>query len=1281
MERRTHHRLPIRLNADIHDKSNRSWSFIIENFGLDGLFLKWPNQSAIPDSIKVNDRLDAHFQIEIEKQTRAHNLELKVVRILDQALAVSLYNPALDAMSELSRMQQQAGLTSTSVTNHLDIKSRNILDAVNQSFLNNLAYSTDLFLPTVHDSLFQQAETSKNNSEQALFFDAINTLNKTKDNLKSQFIELINIELNSFCQDSHKQLLGEEDNDDSVDLDLIDQNEFEKWLAVNQLIIKISPHYEQELLEIKLRLTNLCGINVEKVDSIPFSPDTIFKCFSESIHQYFLNNDILLVLYRQFEKVIDSHLCEIYKTINQIFIDNNILPIIEKKKYQVIKEPELSIAPAVEQSPKNHAQTGIAPELDNRPVPDGAEDFSPVDSLNRVDSRAQHMTEINTIKNNVDLSPTFQTLKELLSFQGGSEFNEISEEFLASDEYKQQSNSLIKELSNLQKQILTAIDKEKSYSGDLSDKLIDCVKKNKYAPQLYNEFKYSRDITRKLFDSIKKDQWLGDPVKKLLSLLQIPLLKVAFLHKDFFESWSNPARIVFNKLAMIDFDDEKNKFYIKARSLVLYLLKNYDQDLNVFEKAQRVLSQLIELQSNHYNKCINRIIKKWDAQQIVTNELASRLSGHSIPIVIADFISYQWLPVLVSTYLEKGNESSQWSQYLQALDMLILSMTGDVSDEFIDRDVILFVIKQGLDDNNLSNKKVIDDIESFLRQGAKGHKIVLSMDVIIKLLINGYALSDKTALAKISKGLTDASSLANKAIALRLQENDFVVFNQNKKSSRLQFIWGSDNQNVFVFAGRAGQQAAVFNLMEVISMFENGQLSQTKDYDLPILERSLYAILGDVHDDIAYESRLDPITGFIDRKEFERLFAQQLKLEQEQGPECALCLINIDRFSLINETCGYEAGDRYLSEISQVISQNMPNDAVIARFGIDEFAIILPNHGEDEALNVADTQRQLVNSFIFRWQDKEFTLSASIGMVIVPEYNEAGLYLKAVVTAATIAQELGRNRVHLLEYDALELNHRQEIQIWATKIDQMIKNSQLDMRGQRLQPLLDESLKPHYEMLLLIKGEDGKMTPPAEFIEAAELYNKMADVDRWVIEYVLAWYSENPDLLEKTGGIAINLSGQSLNDVDFLTFIQDIFKQYPVPPELICFEITETVAVTNMNHAINIVHAIKEIGCEFSLDDFGTGQSSYAYLKNLPVNYLKIDGVFIKDMVNNPTDQAMVKSINEIGHFLGMKTVAEYVENDEIIELLLEIGVDYAQGFGVEKPTLMKQGFHNLNTL
>jgi diguanylate cyclase (GGDEF)-like protein len=607
-------------------------------------------------------------------------------------------------------------------------------------------------------------------------------------------------------------------------------------------------------------------------------------------------------------------------------------------------------------------------------------------------------------------------------------------------------------------------------------------------------------------------------------------------------------------------------------------------------------------------------------------------------------------------------------------------MSGDISEEFIDKDVILFIIKQGLEDNGQYNKKIIDGIELFLREGETGNGILLDYESIVKLLINGYALSDKSAIVKINKGVTDAMALANKSIARRLKINDYLLFKQNQKNgvknvnkiTRLQFIWGSDAQNVFVFSGRTGQQQAVFNLTEVVAMLDNGQLTQTKEYDLPLLERSLYAILGDVHDNLAKESAIDNLTGLINQKEFIYILNEKLNIRHDKTPDCTLCLIDIDQFSLINDTCGYDAGDQYISEIAHEIIRNLSSDIICARYSTDAFILLLPKYSQEKASLLTESLRKVVNDFNFKWGDKAFTMSASIGQVSITERNDIGVFIKAVVTAATIAKETGRNRVHLIEYDALELYHRQELQIWATKIDQMVKHNRLDIRCQRIHPILSDPILQHYEMLLLVKDDNDTHMPPAEFIEAAELYNKMTEVDRWVIRYVFDWFSQHPEQLDVMGGIAINLSGQSLNDINFLPFILDVFEQYPtIPHDRICFEITETMAITNMSHANNIIHSIKELGCEFSLDDFGTGLSSYAYLKNLPVDYLKIDGVFIKDIANNPADKAMVKSINEIGHFLGMKTIAEYVENDEIVEVLKEIGVDYAQGYGIEKPILI----------
>ncbi len=1262
LEQRNHNRLVVNLDVLVSDKMQRSYDFTVKNFGLDGLQLTCRDNEVIADSIQVNDLLDVNFDIEQQGIQNFH-LEVVVVSISDNRLAVRLFNPALDAIFELSEKQEKEKTHNDSILiSSLDKQSLDILQIIKHSFLKNLSHSVEIFLPVAHDDFFQSAEQSDNNSEQMKFFDAINTLNKSKDKLKVQFLKLMEDNFDFFGKQTKKEHQLAEN--EPQELDLIDQYEFENWLTVNQLIIEISPNHEQALSEIKHRLAVLFSVDDKKIEKTPFSPEVIFNEFSDVIHQYFLNDDVLLILYKRFEKVIDNHLAEIYKEINNIFISHDILPVIADKKYEIKKQDS-----AIEKitSPAENLSSDVSAQVPSASQPLSNNTIEPADT-------SQHQTELNTIKNDINLVPAYQTLKDLLNFQNGQGFTSNNDDFFLSDDYKQQLNLLINNLTVIQKKQAKDIETNGITEFELSSLVQECMNDDAYSIELKHEFEYTLDIIKRLFISISNDVWLGSPVKKLLLQLQVPLLKVSLLHKDFFESWSNPARMMINKLAIVHFDNEKDNFYINTCSLIVYLLEHFAEDMQLFSKSQKALDHLLKIQVSHYNDNVEKIIDNWSVQQIVIKELASRLTNRSMPVFIADFISNQWLSVLTSTYSNKGKESNQWQQYWQALDMLILSMSGDVSEEFIDSDVILFIIKQGLEENGQFNEKTFNNIESFLKNtNSDDSSVQLDYDIIFKLLINGYTLSDKKALLKVNEGVTDAAVMANNTIAKRLKINDYLVFKKDKQTKRIQLIWQSDSQYMFIFAGRNGKEAADINLMDMAAMLDRGQIEQTKEYDTPLLERSLYAIMGKIHDDLAEDSNVDKLTGLIRQNEFIRIFNEKLKQNIEVAHNCALCLINIDRFSLINDACSYDAGDKYIAEIAQLLKTNLNPDMILGRYGIDEFILLLPEYTIDKAAEVSELQRKLINDYTFKWLDKEFSLSASIGLVGVNKLHEPGILLKSVVTAATIAKEMGRNRVHFLEYDDIEFNHRQGLQLWATKVDQMLKTNQLNIRCQRLHPLHDNAVIQHYEMLLLI-NENGNYVPPGEFIEAAELYNKMQDVDRWVINYVFNWFSEHLEQLDIMGGIAINLSGQSLNDVNFIPFIKEIFARYPeVPLEKICFEITETMAITNMTYANNIIHTIKEMGCEFSLDDFGTGQSSYEYLKNLPVDYLKIDGVFIKDIVNNPADQAMVKSINEIGHFLGMKTVAEFVVNEEIINILKEIGVDYAQGYVIEKPMIITE--------
>jgi EAL domain-containing protein (putative c-di-GMP-specific phosphodiesterase class I) len=348
---------------------------------------------------------------------------------------------------------------------------------------------------------------------------------------------------------------------------------------------------------------------------------------------------------------------------------------------------------------------------------------------------------------------------------------------------------------------------------------------------------------------------------------------------------------------------------------------------------------------------------------------------------------------------------------------------------------------------------------------------------------------------------------------------------------------------------------------------------------------------------------------------------------------------------------------------------------VVARLGSDEFGVIVKNSSLEDSIDLANECIANIHEQGFKWADKNIAISMSAGLVPINAQSMGHENIMQEAEASCrVAKEIGGNRVQLYHADHTRLSKRSESIKWAAKVDEVIERGGFSLRAQRIVPVAYEAEDyAHYEILLNVFDTDGSPLPLDDFIHAAEVYNRMQAVDRWVITAAFNWITENEDYLGDISTFSINLSGRSVNDEDFADFLEEQIATSGVPTEYLCFEITETAGIENLSTAAEFINRIKESGCRFSLDDFGSGQSSYGYLKKLPVDYLKIDGMFVRDMANNDSDFAVVKSITEIGHFMGKYVIAEFVENQACLDLLREIGVDFAQGYGVEKPVMLNQ--------
>ncbi|MEL6927571.1 MAG: EAL domain-containing protein [Cyanobacteria bacterium J06600_6] len=419
---------------------------------------------------------------------------------------------------------------------------------------------------------------------------------------------------------------------------------------------------------------------------------------------------------------------------------------------------------------------------------------------------------------------------------------------------------------------------------------------------------------------------------------------------------------------------------------------------------------------------------------------------------------------------------------------------------------------------------------------------------------------------------------------------------------------------------------------------------------------------------IAYQAAYDDLTGLLNRREFNQKLEYSVQKAQKYGTHSVLCYLDLDRFKIVNDTAGHLAGDRLLSELATLMEGMIRKEDTLGRLGGDEFGLLLEGCSLSEAEQVCEQLIRTINNYRLKWKTVEFDVGVSIGMVgISGSEADATELLSRADLACYQAKNLGRGRVYIVEDHDRELDLEQTQMGHVANISQAIKENRFHLVKQLIKPMIDDGNKQnHYELLLRLRDRQGNLIAPEEFIPVAERYGVITIVDRWVLEATLnsyhKYFAAQKDL------VSINLSGASINDERFTSFALDLITKSQVPGDCLCFEITETAAISQLSYAQKFMAAMKELGVKFALDDFGSGLSSFSYLKNLPIDYLKIDGSLVTAIPDEEYDRAIVSSINDVAHLMGIKTIAEFVETDRILEHIGKISIDYAQGYVTGKP-------------
>ncbi|MFK8048240.1 MAG: DUF1631 family protein [Halioglobus sp.] len=807
------------------------------------------------------------------------------------------------------------------------------------------------------------------------------------------------------------------------------------------------------------------------------------------------------------------------------------------------------------------------------------------------------------------------------------------------------------------------------------------------------------DLVDTMFGSIKSQMDVTADLKPVLGNLQIPLAKLALLEPQFFVDRDHSARGVMDKLAQLTTSANFPNKVLEGRieRIVDNIVTDYETDSTVFDSALVEVNKLVAKQDQAITRNVDRVVKTQEgneklrlAQLAVQEILAARIAPPSAPEVLINLIDSGWQDLLILTHVKEGPDSQLWKDHIKTLDTLV-QWLGEQEEVVLDEDVLMQrsneaeplidLIDQQISaalPTNVDHQRVLEQLKDILA-GKKPIKLV------------EVAAPEKDSAPAPAEVRSKIENLPRLRRWIRrveeLKKGTWLTYKDSQgQKRRMQLAWVSEAKDRYIFVNERGQKNADLSSVQLARQLGRGVQPPPPSDKLSLVDRSMFETLEDVQKSLSFNKNHDTLTSLINRETFIDQLARALRHAQRKHSQHAVMWMNIDNFALVNEVYDRVNGDQVLTEFARLLSQLHGKKSSSARLQGDEFAVLLLDRSLEQAKLYAEKIRSDIEASSVDIEGEKVTFTVSIGIApVVDYYPEVEEILQGAHNAMKIAKENGRNCVVVFEEDGQQAQTYQNLQAQAeAEIRQTIETDRFALRAQPIVQTQIESgttVSQHFELLLALTEDDGSLSSPVKFIENAERYGYMTLVDRWVVKEAFKWISNLVDNQKVVPNISINLSGHSVTDDAFMEYLLEQISEFGVGTNRLCFEITETGTISNLVKAADFVRTFKNIGCKFSIDDFGTGMASHNYLRELPVDYVKIDGTFITSIDKNRNDYAMARSINDLAHFLGQETVAESVENDGIINCLQEIGVDYLQGWGISKPKLLSDITDELSTI
>lgn len=1271
LKRRKYKRYEINTAATLIANNADFIQCVIRDFCSGGLFIEL-NQKNELEVLELQQKVQIRFSIDSAQNNNSFTQEVVIMHINSIGLGVAFEGNSETVFNTLKKETQIH--TNNSAT---DIRNTSVNIEIREKLEANLTSLLEKELHTIINDFYNQTENkikqitdqSENYQEQVVLQDAATNLKLNKETLFNDFCSRSNQTVNLLAISSTLEQIDE--TEEKSGLSLVEKDDFEDWLNLSEIIRNLETLFEVNLNALLNKLAFILKIDENLIDN-PLSPANICGLFRDSLIGIEENEQTRNWLYTAFGETLTDLLSSSYAKMDSILLKHGAPEKIASDIGNQRTAVRQSVPSGYNESPTEQSSDDYISHPESDVGAEGGNDSDKEHSIAATSTIEQSEPgfAINQAQAIAPAEETNQILNVASNLLSLLQSQNISQQQITKTEQsteKFSAQDISKALAYIQQQ---SIDQSGQQNPVALKKELQQALSNLTSGQknLSIADKNNLDVHDSLFNILFDDTLLAQESQSYLQRIQLPIMAQAMQDPGFLESSNHPARNIINHLYWLEaaIKDNKTVKNSQIKEIIDPLIEQISHksldNPEIFGSVEQKLSDITQSINKSVSHNIKRVHETYEgrqkleeARQLVKNEIEQHFSGKKIPKILITLLESGWQHLLVIAKLndDKKTYDRHWLVILNLKDWL----TGEKSFSKRLAETTLEIIDthlQPISANAFLHKNILSELSNLLLEGdlQPGSEAV------------------EMAVFEIDKNEI-TSSKAKKAIdeASQLKTGEWLTFLLEKKLESLKVAWISKSEDVFVFVDRNGIKKLELKRNDLAELIRTGAANRIESLDLPVMDRATNKMVQNLHEKLIYNATRDPITGLLNRKEF----IKQLKLQLTSldNAKYLLCNIEIQDFRIITNTCGLSAGDALLNQLATILKEQQDKGDIYSRLDDRTFCILLINRQPEIAKKL---QSKLINSE-FKWDDKNYAVAVSMG--IVPLYSgnnyDVDNILRRADSAALSASNAGRNRIRVYKENDETLKSQYNAHEWVGRINQVFADNRLFLRCQQIaaiNPAIGSHM--HYEILLGIKDEDGNTIPPDDFIPAVERCQRMSEIDRWVVLTVFDWIEKHLDVFEKLDGFSINLSGESMNSEEFFDFLKQTLTSSEIPLEKITFEITETVAAGSFQFVQTFIKNIKRFKCKFSLDDFGSGYSSYSYLKSLDVDYLKIDGIFVKDLTTNTKDLAIVKSMNEIGHSLNLKTIAEYVENDEIHAILKEIGVDYAQGWGIQKPILLE---------